>query len=439
MMDFSDPKRKPRYLSKLVMLVLLAAMCVIMLAQPPCHRRTPPPTSSLFSVHQPGVTHVLVTGGAGYIGSHAAVRLLKDSFRVTIVDNLSRGNIGAIKVLQNLFPEPARLQFIQADLGDPEAVNRIFSENAFDAVMHFAAVAYVGESTLEPLRYYHNITANTLVVLEAMATHNVKTLIYSSTCATYGEPEKMPITEETPQFPINPYGKAKKMAEDIILDFSKSKKADMAVMILRYFNVIGSDPEGRLGEAPRPELREHGRISGACFDAALGIIPGLKVKGTDYEIPDGTCVRDYIDVTDLVDAHVKALNKAERGRVGIYNVGTGKGYMSSTIHLFLMKNKETEYYYIGRKSNMFIRFDMSGRSVKEFVEACKAATGVDIKVDYFPRRPGDYAEVYSDPAKINRELNWTAQQTDLHESLRVAWTWQKEHRSGYEPPQAMIL
>ncbi|KAG2631573.1 probable UDP-arabinose 4-epimerase 1 [Panicum virgatum] len=401
MVDFSDPKRRPRHLSKLVMAALLTAMCVLMLTQPPCHRR---PAPSVFSIHQPGVTHVLVTGGAGYIGSHAALRLLKDSFRVTIVDNLSRGNIGAIKVLQNLFPEPGRLQFIQADLGDPKAVNRIFAENAFDAVMHFAAVAYVGESTLEPLRYYHNITANTLVVLEAMATHNVKTLIYSSTCATYGEPEKMPITEETPQFPINPYGKAKKMAEDIILDFSKSKKADMAVMILRYFNVIGSDPEGRLGEAPRPELREHGRISGACFDAALGIIPGLKVKGTDYETPDGTCVRDYIDVTDLVDAHVKALNKAERGRVGIYNVGTGKG-----------------------------------RSVKEFVEACKKATGVDIKVDYFPRRPGDYAEVYSDPAKINRELNWTAQHTDLHESLRVAWTWQKAHRSGYEPPQAMIL
>ncbi|KAM0848877.1 hypothetical protein ACQ4PT_054082 [Festuca glaucescens] len=371
-----------------------------MLTQPPCHRRAP----SVFSIHELGVTHVLVTGGAGYIGSHAALRLLKDSFRVTIVDNLSRGNIGAVKVLQNLFPEPGRLQFIYADLGDPKALNRIFAENAFDAVMHFAAVAYVGESTLEPLRYYHNITANTLVVLEAMATHNVKTLIYSSTCATYGEPEKMPITEETPQFPINPYGKAKKMAEDIILDFSKSRKSDMSVMILRYFNVIGSDPEGRLGEAPPPELREHGRISGACFDAALGIIPGLKVKGTDYETPDGTCVRDYIDVTDLVDAHVKALNKAERGKVGIYNVGTGRG-----------------------------------RSVKEFVEACKKATGVDIKVDYFSRRPGDYAEVFSNPAKINRELNWTAQHTELQESLRIAWMWQMRHRSGYGGPQAMIL
>ncbi|KAJ4800038.1 NAD(P)-binding Rossmann-fold superfamily protein [Rhynchospora pubera] len=397
-MDFSDPKRKPRFLSKLVMLAFLTAMCILMLTHPQYHSSCP----SVFAVHEPGVTHVLVTGGAGYIGSHAALRLLTDSYRVTIVDNLSRGNIGAIKVLQKLFPQPGRLQFIYADLGDAKSVNRIFSENAFDAVMHFAAVAYVGESTLEPLRYYHNITANTLVVLEAMASHGVRTLIYSSTCATYGEPEKMPITEETPQVPINPYGKAKKMAEEIILDFSKS--TDLAVMILRYFNVIGSDPEGRLGEAPRPELREHGRISGACFDAALGIIPGLKVKGTDYETPDGTCIRDYIDVTDLVDAHVKALDKAQRSKVGIYNVGTGKG-----------------------------------RSVKEFVDACKKATGAHIKIDYFPRRPGDYAEVYSDPTKINRDLNWTAQRTDLLESLRVAWRWQKLHRSGYGPPLAATI
>ncbi|XP_042944388.1 UDP-arabinose 4-epimerase 1-like isoform X7 [Carya illinoinensis] len=233
-----------------------------------------------------------------------------------------------------------------------------------------------------------------------MATYGVKTLIYSSTCATYGEPEKMPITEETLQVPINPYGKAKKMAEDIILDFSK--KSDMAVMILRYFNVIGSDPEGRLGEAPRPELREHGRISGACFDAARTIIPGLKVRGSDYDTPDGTCIRDYIDVTDLVDAHVKALEKAEPRKVGIYNIGTGKG-----------------------------------RSVKEFVEACKKATGVDIKVDYLPRRPGDYARVYSDPSKIRQELNWTAQYTDLEESLQIAWRWQKSHLYGYGTPLAV--
>lgn len=394
-LDYADPKKKNNFVGKILLVATLTALCVVMLKQSQTLVAPSP-----FAIHDPGVYHVLVTGGAGYIGSHAVLRLLKDSYRVTIVDNLSRGNLGAVKVLQELFPEPGRLQFIYADLGDAKSVDKIFSENAFDAVMHFAAVAYVGESTLDPLKYYHNITSNTLVVLEKMVAHGVKTLIYSSTCATYGEPEKMPITEDTPQVPINPYGKAKKMAEDIILDFSKN--SDMAVMILRYFNVIGSDPEGRLGEAPRPELREHGRISGACFDAARGIIPGLKVKGTDYSTPDGTCIRDYIDVTDLVDAHVKALQKAEPRKVGIYNVGTGKG-----------------------------------RSVKEFVEACKKATGVTIKVEYLERRPGDYAEVYSDPTKIRKELNWTAKHTDLQESLKTAWRWQKSHRNGYGTPLVM--
>ncbi|KAG2318461.1 hypothetical protein Bca52824_011674 [Brassica carinata] len=413
-MDYLEPKRKSNFLGRLILIVSLTALCITMLKNAPSFTS---PTA--FSHSQEGVTHVLVTGGAGYIGSHAALRLLKDSYRVTIVDNLSRGNLGAVKVLQGLFPEAGRLQFIYADLGDAKAVDKIFSENAFDAVMHFAAVAYVGESTLDPLKYYHNITSNTLVVLEAVARHKVKKFIYSSTCATYGEPDKMPIVEVTPQVlkqfkkhshehdhvssdltiidsqvPINPYGKAKKMAEDMILDFSKN--SDMAVMILRYFNVIGSDPEGRLGEAPKPELREHGRISGACFDAARGVIPGLQVKGTDYKTGDGTCVRDYIDVTDLVDAHVKALEKAKPRNVGIYNVGTGKG-----------------------------------RSVKEFVEACKKATGVDIQVDFLPRRPGDYAEVYSDPAKILRDLNWSARFTNLQESLEVAWKWQKTHPHGY--------
>ncbi|KAG5058239.1 hypothetical protein AAZX31_05G159200 [Glycine max] len=395
-MDYADPKRKGNFVGKVFLAAALTTLCIIMIKQSPSLNSPSP-----FAVHEPGVTHVLVTGGAGYIGSHATLRLLKENYRVTIVDNLSRGNLGAIKVLQDLFPEPGRLQFIYADLGDPISVNKIFLENKFDAVMHFAAVAYVGESTGDPLKYYHNITSNTLLVLESMAKHDVKTLIYSSTCATYGEPEKMPITEETKQVPINPYGKAKKMAEDIILDFSKN--SEMAVMILRYFNVIGSDPEGRLGEAPRPELREQGRISGACFDAARGIVPGIKVRGTDYKTADGTCVRDYIDVTDLVDAHVKALEKAQPSKVRFYNVGTGKG-----------------------------------SSVKEFVEACKKATGVDIKVDYLPRRPGDYAEVYSDPTKIKHELNWTAKQTDLQQSLKVAWRWQKSHRDGYGVSNAVL-
>ncbi|XP_031256469.1 UDP-arabinose 4-epimerase 1-like isoform X1 [Pistacia vera] len=393
-MDGVNAKRRENFTGRILVAALLATVLIIIFTTSSDFS-----TPNAFSRHETGVTHVLVTGGAGYIGSHAALRLLKDPYRVTIVDNLSRGNMGAVKILQKLFPEPGRLQFIYADLGDAKSVNKIFAENAFDAVIHFAAVAYVGESTLEPLRYYHNITSNTLVILEAMAAHHVKTLIYSSTCATYGEPLKMPITEQTPQMPINPYGKAKKMSEDIIIDFSKT--TNMAVMILRYFNVIGSDLEGRLGEAPRAELREHGRISGACFDAARGIIPGLKVRGTDYKTADGTCIRDYIDVTDLVDAHVLALANAKPGKVGIYNVGTGKG-----------------------------------RSVKEFVEACKKATGVDIKVEYLSRRPGDYAEVYSDPTKIRRELNWTARYTDIQESLKVAWRWQKSHMNGYGPSNA---
>ncbi|KAE8647776.1 hypothetical protein Csa_003058 [Cucumis sativus] len=476
-MDYSDPKKKNNVVGKFILAATLTALCIIMLKQSPAFS-----APSQFGVREPGVTHVLVTGGAGYIGSHATLRLLKDNYRVTIVDNLSRGNLGAVRVLQELFPEPGRLQFIYADLGDPKAVNKIFSENAFDAVMHFAAVAYVGESTVDPLKilelkfklslpheattlspkdyrlknnafeYYHNITSNTLTLIEAMAAHRVKKLIYSSTCATYGEPDKMPITEETPQemaisvveltelygymaagshqslwesqedgrrYHKRFFQKLKNGCHDLALFLSTleslilkdwgvisnvsdkntlkiSSSAWKRTTVL-YFNVIGSDPEGRLGEAPRPELREQGRISGACFDAARGIIPGLKVRGTDYATDDGTCVRDYIDVTDLVDAHVKALAKAKAGKVGIYNVGTGKG-----------------------------------RSVKEFVEACKKATGVTIKVDYLDRRPGDYAKVFSDPTKINKELNWTAQYTDLEKSLKVAWRWQKSHLNGYE-------
>ncbi|KAJ6776669.1 PINORESINOL REDUCTASE-RELATED [Salix koriyanagi] len=351
-MDYSDPKRKNNVVGKILLAATLTAVCIIMLKQCPTFNSPSP-----FSLREDGMIHVLVTGGAGYIGSHAALRLLKDGYRVTIVDNLSRGNLGCSQ--------------------EPKAVNSIFSQNAFDAVMHFAAVAYVGESTMYPLKYYHNITSNTLVVLESMAANDT-----------------------LHRYPLIHMEKLRRWQKTSSL--TSLKNSDMAIMILRYFNVIGSDPDGRLGEAPRPELREHGRISGACFDAARGIIAGLKVTGTDYKTHDGTCIRDYIDVTDLVDAHVKALEKAMPGKVGIYNVGTGMG-----------------------------------RSVKEFVQACKKATGVDIKVDYLPRRPGDYAEVFSDPSKINRELNWTAKYTDLQKSLKVAWRWQKSHQKGYESPLLM--
>ncbi|CAK9882698.1 unnamed protein product [Sphagnum jensenii] len=383
-------RQRAQVVIKMIVAASLTGLCMFILGQSSAGG-----SLDLFSRKEGGVTHVMVTGGAGYIGSHAALRLLQDGYRVTIVDNLSRGNMGAVDMLRALFPKPGHLQFLCVDLGDSQAVQEVFAKNAIDAVMHFAAVAYVGESMAEPLRYYHNITSNTLGLLEAMVKYDVKTLIYSSTCATYGEPETMPITEITPQVPINPYGKAKKMAEDIIIDYSKINP-ELRVMILRYFNVIGSDPKGRLGEAPRPELRAHGRISGACFDAAMGQIPGLKVHGQDYKTEDGTCIRDYIHVTDLVDAHVKALKHAMPNNVGIYNVGTGKG-----------------------------------RSVKEFVEACIKATGVNMTVSYLERRAGDYAEVYSDSSKIQRELNWTAQHLDLTETLNVAWKWRQAHPNGY--------
>eukprot|EP00850_Spirogloea_muscicola_P019258 SM000187S03875 [mRNA] locus=s187:174892:177521:+ [translate_table: standard] len=426
--------------AKVAAAAIVTAVCMFLLRRSSSLDRTPP----MFRVREDGIQHVLVTGGAGFVGSHAVLRLLEDGNRVTIIDNLSRGNMGAIDVLQSL-AVPGMLQFIIADLGDPAIVDHILKVNAIDVVIHFAAVAYVGESMAEPLRYYHNITANTLTLLQTMARHGVNRLIYSSTCATYGEPPTMPITEDSPQVPINPYGKAKKFAEDVIRDYARTNK-DFSVTILRYFNVIGSDPKGRLGEAPRPELRHHGRISGACFDAAAGKIDGLKVSrqvtcqvsaavllvaratasttsdhvegraqimGTNYNTHDGTCIRDYIHVTDLVDAHVVAMKAqivaanappsyspgqaAIGGRVAIYNVGTGKG-----------------------------------KSVREFVNACLNVTGKDIKVvEQHERRPGDYAEVFSDPSKILKELQWQARYTDLQESLRMAWDWQKEHPNGY--------
>ena len=247
----------------------------------------------------------------------------------------------------------------------------------------------------DPNRYYHNITSNTVIVLETMQKFGVKRLVYSSTCATYGNPDVLPITEKTPTVPINPYGKAKLYAETAIRDYAASDPSFQAA-ILRYFNVFGSDPEGRLGEFPRPELRHHGRISGACFDAALGLIPELVVMGTDFPTRDGTCVRDFIHVTDLVDAHLAVVGHVANPPV-LYNVGTGKGV-----------------------------------SVREFVEGCKRVTGAPIKVrEQRESRPGDYAEVYADVTKIREELGWTARYTDLEESMGHAWAWRKAHKNGY--------
>ena len=311
--------------------------------------------------------HALVTGGAGFIGSHCAEALLRRGYAVTTVDNLSRGNAGAVEALRRMAPKGS-LRAVRGDLGVVEDVDAAFGNTNMpvDVVFHFAAIAYVGESMADPVRYYSNITTNTVNLLRVMQAKDVRKMIYSSTCATYGNVEKLPITESTPTRPINPYGKSKLYAENAIKDYALANPKFKAA-ILRYFNVFGGDPEGVLGELPRAELREHGRISGACFDAAMKNIDKLTVMGTKHPTRDGTTIRDFVHVVDLVDAHIAVAEKNKFDNPpSLYNVGTG-----------------------------------SGVSMREFVETCKKVTGVDIEIHYRAEpRPGDYAEVYANVDKI---------------------------------------
>jgi len=347
-------------------------------------------TSFTFAVGRK--PHVLVTGGAGFIGSHCIMRLLERGYAVTSVDNFSRGNIGAIRTLKAIAPVGS-FRAIFGDLGYPREIDAAFkfTNLKVDIVFHFAAIAYVGESTADPLRYYSNITSNTIHVLKAMQQHNVNNLIYSSTCATYGNVELLPITESTPTNPINPYGRSKLYAENAIRDYAFSNPKFQAT-ILRYFNVFGGDPKGRIGELPRAALREKGRISGACFDVALGITANLTIIGTKHPTRDGTTIRDFVHVIDLVDAHIAVAEKKKFGNPPLlYNVGTGRGV-----------------------------------SMTEFVEACKRVTGKEIRISSQPElRPGDYAEVYANVDKIQQELEWTARYTDLETSLMHAWEFRK--------------
>lgn len=337
--------------------------------------------------------HALVTGGAGFIGAHCVKRLLDAGYAVTTIDNMSRGNGGAIRTLREMAPEGS-FRAVYGDLGRRDDVVEAFrnTNKRVDVVFHFAAIAYVGESMADPLRYYSNITSNTVMLLSVMHENGVQKMIYSSTCATYGNVEKLPITELTPTKPINPYGKSKLYAENAIKDYALANPKFRSA-ILRYFNVFGSDPAGKIGELPRAELRRHGRISGACFDAAMKNVDKLTVMGTKHPTRDGTTIRDFIHVVDLVDAHIAVAEKKKFDNPpALYNVGTGKGV-----------------------------------SMREFVETCKEVTGVDIKVHYRNEpRPGDYAEVYANVDKIEQELGWKANYTDLYESLSHAWEFRKK-------------
>ncbi|MEE8459367.1 MAG: UDP-glucose 4-epimerase GalE [Phycisphaerales bacterium] len=334
--------------------------------------------------------NVLVTGGAGYIGSHAALRLLNDGHAVTIVDDLSRGNRGAVDVLLPL----GDACFVETSLADQAKLERVLSDRSIDMVMHFAAKAYVGESVRIPLEYYRTNTAGALTLLEAMVACGVNRLVFSSTCATYGEPapELIPITERCPQQPVNPYGRSKLVVEQMLRDHQHAAGDGFAFTALRYFNVAGCDAGGRLGEDHDPETH----LIPICLQAALGQRERVAIFGTDYDTPDGTCIRDYVHVEDLIDAHVMAMDAMKAGQALAYNVGIGNGV-----------------------------------SVREVIDAAHRVTGVDFAVTEADRRPGDPPTLYADPSRIKRELGWSARHTDLDDIIATAWTWLKTNPQGY--------
>ena len=328
--------------------------------------------------------NTLVTGGAGYIGSHAVQRLLADGHRVTVFDNLYRGHRAAV-------PDDATL--VVGDLQDYDTILQTLCDHQIQRVMNFAALTYVGESVSEPLAYYHNNTAGVLTLLRAMGEAGVKTFVQSSTAATYGEPDPdhVPITEDTPQRPINPYGQSKLMVEHILRDHAATDD-QFAFAILRYFNVAGSDPQGRIGEDHDPETH----IIPVLLQAALGKRDKAYIFGDDYPTPDGTCIRDYVHVVDLVDAHAVVMDALQPGDQRVYNLGIG-----------------------------------NGMSVRQIVDAVKEVTGVDFTVEIADRRPGDPAVLYADPKKIRDELGWQARYTDTQTMVRDAWNWFKAHPQGY--------
>lgn len=326
---------------------------------------------------------VLVTGGAGYIGSHAVRRLRQGGHEPVVLDNLTLGHRQAV---------PAEVPLAKLDLRDTEQVTQLLGEHQIEAVMHFAALAQVGESVEHPLWYYDNNTAGTVSLLQAMEQVGVRRMVFSSTCATYGEPERMPIVETMPQNPINPYGWSKLFVERVLRDYAAAK-SDFAFAALRYFNVAGAASDGSIGEDHTPETH----LIPVVLQAAMGKREKITMFGDDYPTPDGTCIRDYIHVEDLVDAHAVVLEALEDGDQRFYNLGTGQGL-----------------------------------SVKQIVDACKRVTGVNFKVDLGPRRPGDPPQLYADPRKIQNELGWQAQITDVDTTVQTAWNWFKAHPDGYE-------
>ena len=334
---------------------------------------------------------ILVTGGAGYIGSHTVVELLDAGYEVVVVDNLSNSSKESLKRVEEITGKS--VSFYENDIADMDAMDKIFSENDIDAVIHFAGLKAVGESVEKPLEYYKNNISGTLNMCEVMRNHDVKNIIFSSSATVYGDPETVPITEECPKgVCTNPYGWTKSMLEQILMDINVSDP-EWNVILLRYFNPIGAHKSGRIGEDPNGIPNN---LMPYITKVATGQLEKLNVWGNDYPTPDGTGVRDYIHVVDLANGHVKALEKiVENPGVKIYNLGTGKGY-----------------------------------SVLEVVENFKEASGVDVPYVIGPRRPGDIAECYADASLAKTELGWEAE-FGIKEMCADSWNWQKNNPSGY--------
>lgn len=325
---------------------------------------------------------ILVAGGAGYIGSHTAAELLALNEDVIILDNLQKGHKGAI----------TGGKFCQGDLRDDEFLDRVFRENDIEAVIHFAADSLVGESVTEPLKYYNNNVVSTLRLLTKMKECGVKKIVFSSTAATYGEPESIPIVETDKTVPTNPYGETKLTVEKAL------KWSDNAYGIkyvsLRYFNAAGAHISGKIGEDHTPESH----LIPIILQAALGKREYIQIFGDDYETPDGSCIRDYIHVTDLAQAHILALGKLRNGGdSSVYNLGNGKGF-----------------------------------SVKEVINLARKVTGVNIKEVMGGRRAGDPAVLVASSEKIQKELNWKPKYNELSTIIETAWNWHKNHPNGYE-------
>jgi len=330
--------------------------------------------------------NILVTGGAGYIGSHVVKQLSLDSQScVTVVDSLCGGDFDSISVLKKQFNPASRFSFHKIDLSNNSALKQLFSENSFDAVIHFAAHLQVGESVNNPLKYYLNNTVNTTHLVSLCLEFGVNKFIFSSTAAVYGEPNKVPISETSIKSPINPYGMSKLMSESVISDAAKAHK-DFKYVILRYFNVAGAD--GEIGECHIPETH----LIPLIIHAAIGKRQSILLFGEDYDTPDGSCIRDYVHVDDLASAHIRALSYIhENKKSNIFNCGYGVGY-----------------------------------SVKEVINTVKKISGVDFKVDVVERRAGDPAELIADNSKIVNEMGWTPKFNDLKLICKSALDWEVE-------------